>query len=55
MAKNKNNKNKTFEKPTNKQQKLTNIENSLEGNSTNINAQHNAKKEALGPNINQLR
>ncbi|WP_368490419.1 hypothetical protein [Clostridium sp. BJN0013] len=50
MSKNKDSINKTFKNPTNNQQKLANIENSIQVNGSNINETHNSKKETLGSN-----
>lgn len=50
MSKNKNSHNKTFENPINDQQKLANLENSIQVNGSYINQTHNSKKESLGSN-----
>lgn len=50
MSKNKTPKNRTFQKPTNKQQKLANKESSINGSSADINQVNKIEKEALGPN-----
>ena len=49
MAKNKQ-ENKTFEKTSNKQEKLANATYAMEAEQSNLNQNHNVKKESLGAN-----
>lgn len=42
--------NKSFEDASNNQQKLANSMNSFDAKNDNLNNNHNAKKESLGPN-----
>lgn len=44
------NKKKSFKEASNGQEKLENAVNSIEAKQSNLNQNHNIKKEALGPN-----
>ena len=50
MSKNKKTDKQTYENPDNLQQKIANMQNSINVNGSNINQGHNTKKVALGPN-----